>query len=185
MARNWIGGSLMALLALGGCATEPAAPPVPPTPQAQQEAGDQAIAGLISRDARPGPRSGWRRVRVDNPDVVSAYVDRRTALPEPDARRAWLIMNFRESLPIPETGGRAMSVAMVGDYRCEAREWRSIESMWFRRRDAQRLEWRAPSRNPSWRPVQAGTATELFLNTACNDPAPRRARPTRPRETPQ
>lgn len=184
MARNWIGG-LLGMLALGACATEPAAPVVPPTPQAQQEAGDQAVAGLITRDARPGPRNTWRRVTVDNPDVANAYVDRRPPMADADWRRAWLIMNFRDSMPIPETGGRALSVAMVGDYRCAAREWRSIESIWFRRRDAQQLEWRAPSRNPTWRPVQAGTATELFLNTACNDAAPARGRATRTRGSQQ
>jgi len=183
MARHWTGLTMVALLAMAACApAEPAAPAVPPTPQAQQAAGDQAIASLLAPDARPGPRSGWRRVRVDNPDVASAFVDTGSITQEGDARRAWLIMNFRDSVPIPETGGRASSVALVGDYRCEAREWRSLESIWFRQRDAQRQEWRQPSRNPTFRAVEAGTATDLFLNTACGAPAPRA---TRTRGTPR
>lgn len=161
-----------ALLALAACATPPPEPAVPPTPQAQQAAGDEAIASLISPDARPGPRRAWRRLRVDNRDVASAFIDTGTIAQEGDARRAWLIMNFRESMPMPETGGRALSVAMVGDYRCASREWRSLESLWFRGRDAQRLEWRQPSRRPVFRAVEAGTATDLFLTSACAAPVP-------------
>lgn len=172
MAWNRTGLSIAALLALAACAPERPAP-VPSTPQVQQAAGDQAIASLLPPNARPGPRSGWRRVRVDNPDVAAGYIDAGTIAQQGDARRAWLIMNFRNSLPIPETGGRALSVAMVGDYRCATREWRSLESIWFRGRDAQRQEWRQPSRNPGFRAVERGTATDLFLTSACNAPAPR------------
>lgn len=178
MTRHWTGMSFAALLVLGACGAEtPAAPAVAPTPQAQQQAGDQAIASLLPPNARPGPRGGWRRVRVDNADVATAFVDTGTVHMEGDARRAWIIMNFRDSMPIPETGGRAFSVALVGDYRCESREWRPLESIWFRQRDAQRLEWRQPSRRPEFRAVEAGTATDLFLTTACNAPLPRRSRP--------
>ena len=174
MARTRLSACSVALLALAACA----APEPAPTPQAQQAAGDQAIASLIAPEARVGPRRGWRRVRVDNPDVAAGFVDLGTITREGDARRAWIVMNFRESLPIPETGGRAFSVALVADYRCEAREWRPLENLWYRARNAEGLEWRQPSRQPVFRAVQPDTAIEFFLTAAC---APRLAGATSPR----
>lgn len=182
MTRHWMGVAVAGLLALGACAPTDSEAEVPPTPQAQQAAGDEAIASLLPRGSLPGPRSGWRRIRVDNRDVSVGYIDAGSITVVDGARRAWLIMNFRDSLPIPETGGRALSVAMVGDYRCESRQWRPLESIWFRNRDAQRVEWRQPSRRPEFRDVEAGTATDLFLRTACNAPVPRA---TRTRGTPR
>ncbi|HYF09031.1 MAG TPA: surface-adhesin E family protein, partial [Acetobacteraceae bacterium] len=82
-----------------------------------------------------------------------------------------------ESLPIPETGGRAMSVALVADYRCEGREWRPLESLWYRQADARGLEWRQPSRRPVFRSVEAGTSTALFLDAACAAPMLTATRP--------
>lgn len=180
MARFGMTMLVAPLLALAAC--EMAEPQPAATPQAQQAAGDQAIASLISPDARVGPRRGWRAVRVDNPDVANGFIDAGSMTREDDARRAWLVMNFRESLPIPETGGRARSVALVADYRCAAREWRPLENLWYRNRNADGLEWRAPSRQPVFRAVEAGTATDVFLRAACSAPMPVA---TRPPGTPQ
>ena len=180
MARRPLSAGIFALLALAACAAPEPAPP--PTPEAQQAAGDQAIASLISPDARVGPRRGWRRVRVDNPDIAAGFVDAGTIHQEGDARRAWIVLNFRESLPLPETGGRGRSVALAADYRCATREWRPLESLWYRGLDAVGLEWRQPSRQPVFRDVQPGTATDFFLTAACAAPLPA---VTRSRGTPR
>ncbi|HYF06926.1 MAG TPA: hypothetical protein VD970_04850, partial [Acetobacteraceae bacterium] len=69
-------GLLLAALAQLGCAPEAS----PPTPQAAASA--ETVASLISPEARVGPRGGWRRVTVDNPDVVSAFLDAGTVTRE-------------------------------------------------------------------------------------------------------
>ena len=181
MARTGMSAWWVPLLALAACATpEPPAPPL--TPQAQQEAGDRAIAGILPPDARIGPRRGWRPLRVDNPEVANAFVDAGTMTQEGDARRGWIVMNFREGMPMPETGGRALSVAIVGDYRCAARQWRPLENIWYRERNAERMEWRQPSRQPTWREVERDTSIDVFLAGICGAPPPAA---TRPRGTPR
>ena len=47
------------------------------------------------------------------------------------------MLKLRDSIPIPETGGRALSVRFIGEYRCAERLWRPLEGAWFARRNAQ------------------------------------------------
>jgi hypothetical protein len=46
------------------------------------------------------------------------------------------MLNLREAIPSPETGGRALSVRFIGEYRCADQLCRPREGAWFVRRSA-------------------------------------------------
>lgn len=138
------------LLALAGCAAEapPAAPPEPP--------------------AQPPP-VGWRAIPSlsTQGEIVSGYVQERGLVTRGPVRRAWILLNLRESIPIPETGGRAQSVRFVGEYRCAERLWRPLEGAWFARPNAQDPVHAERPRGSGFRPAAPGTIGGTFLDAAC------------------
>jgi NADH:ubiquinone oxidoreductase subunit len=136
-------------LLLAGCAAEPpapeAAPPAPPPPP-----GWQAIPALNTTG-----------------DIVSGYVQTRGLVSTGRTRRAWILLNLREPIPIPETGGRAQSVRFLGEYRCAEREWRPIEGAWFARQNAQEPVHAERPRGTAFRPAEPATLGGSFLDAAC------------------
>ena len=79
---------------------------------------------------------------------------------------AWILLNLREPIPIPETGGRAQSVRFVGEYRCAQRQWRPVEGAWFARPNAQEPVHAERPRG-GFRAAPAGTLDGAFLDAAC------------------
>lgn len=145
MTRNI---ALLALIILAGCAAEP--PPLPPTPPP------------------PPPPVGWRPIPSlsTDGDIVGGYVQDRGLVTTGAVRRAWILLNLRESIPIPETGGRAQSVRFVGEYRCAQRQWRPLEGAWFAKRNAQDPVHAERPRG-GFRPAPAGSLGGSFLDAAC------------------
>jgi hypothetical protein len=141
--------ALLAALLLGACAAEPpppeAAPPAPPPPP------------------------GWRAIPALNTtgDIVSGYVQTRGLVSTGQVRRAWILLNLRESIPIPETGGRAQSVRFLGEYRCAERLWRPIEGAWFARQNAEEPVHAERPRGAGFRPAEPATLGGSFLDAAC------------------
>lgn len=141
--------AVLALL-LGGCAAElPPPPPEPPPP--------------------PMPY-GWRRIDSlsTSGDIASGYVQERGLVTSGPVRRAWILLNLRDAIPIPETGGRARSVRFVGEYRCAEQQWRPLEGAWFGRPNAQDPVHAERPRNNAFRPAQPGTIGGAFLEAACS-----------------
>ena len=81
-------------------------------------------------------------------------------------RRAWILLNLRDPIPIPETGGRAQSVRFVGEYRCAQRQWRPLEGAWFAKPNAQDPV-HAERRRGGFQAAPAGTLDGAFLDAAC------------------
>lgn len=138
------------VLLLAACAAEapePAAAPEPPPP----------------------PPPGWRAIPAlaTTGDIVSGYVQERGLVAGGAVRRAWILLNLRESIPIPETGGRALSVRFVGEYRCADRQWRPLEGAWFARQNAQEPVHAERPRGSGFRPAPPGTLGGAFLDAAC------------------
>lgn len=142
--------TILAVLLLAGCAAEPppAPPPAPPLPP---------------------PPAGWEPIPAlsTTGDIVSGYVQRRGLVTTGTVRRAWILLNLRESIPIPETGGRAQSVRFSAEYRCAQREWRPLEGAWFARPNAQDPVHAERPRGGGFRPAQPGTIGGSFLEAAC------------------
>jgi hypothetical protein len=140
--------AILALL-LAGCAAEP--PPAPPP------------------EPPPPAPVGWRPIPSlsTQGDIVSGYVQDRGLVTTGPVRRAWILLNLRESIPIPETGGRAQSVRFVGEYRCAERLWRPLEGAWFARPNAQEPVHAERPRGRDFRPAAAGTIGGAFLDAAC------------------
>jgi hypothetical protein len=138
---------LLALL-LAGCAAEP--PPPSPEPP-------------------PPPPVGWQPIPALNTsgEIAGGYVQTRGLVTTGAVRRAWILLNLRESIPIPETGGRAQSVRFVGEYRCAERQWRPLEGAWFARPNAQDPVHAERPRRSGFRPAAAGTLDGAFLDAAC------------------
>jgi hypothetical protein len=98
----------------------------------------------------PGPGlMGWRSIGFSNELFESGYVQER------------------ESIPIPETGGRALSVRFIGEYRCAERLWRPLEGAWFARRNAQQPVHAERPRRSGFRAAAPGTLDGAFLDAAC------------------
>lgn len=140
--------ALLALL-LAGCATDP---PPPPAPEPQ-----------------PPPPVGWQAIPSLNTtgDIAGGYVQTRGLVTTGPVRRAWILLNLREPIPIPETGGRAQSVRFVGEYRCAERQWRPLEGAWFARQNAQDPVHAERPRRAGFRPAVPGTLDGAFLDAAC------------------
>ena len=149
MGRWW--ASAVLALTLVGCARPPAPAPVPqPVPEP------------------PGPGLvGWRSIGFSNEMFDSGYVQERELNISGPVRRAWIMLNLRESIPIPETGGRALSVRFIGEYRCAERQWRPLEGAWFARRNAQQPVHAERPRSSGFRPATQGTLDGAFLDAAC------------------
>ena len=145
MIRN---SALLALIVLAGCAAEPPPPPAAPPP--------------------PPPPVGWRSIPSlsTDGDIVGGYVQDRGLVTTGAVRRAWILLNLREPIPIPETGGRAQSVRFVGEYRCAQREWRPVEGAWFARLNAQDPVHAERPRG-GFRPAPVGSLGGSFLDAAC------------------
>lgn len=135
-------------LVLAGCAAEPPPPaaeaPLPPAPV------------------------GWRPIASLSTDgaITGGYVQDRGLVTTGPVRRAWILLNLREPIPIPETGGRAQSVRFVGEYRCAQRQWRPLEGAWFARPNAQDPV-HAERRRGNFQAAPAGTLDGAFLDAAC------------------
>ena len=147
---RWLAAAVLALT-LVGCARPPAPAPVPqPVPEP------------------PGPGLvGWRSIGFSNEMFDSGYVQERELNISGPVRRAWIMLNLRESIPIPETGGRALSVRFIGEYRCAERQWRPLEGAWFARRNAQQPVHAERPRSSGFRPATQGTLDGAFLDAAC------------------
>ncbi|MEY4793701.1 MAG: hypothetical protein RL724_637 [Pseudomonadota bacterium] len=144
---RWFAAAMLALV-LAGCAQEAPAPQTIPEP--------------------PGPGLvGWRPIGFNNELFESGYVQERELNISGPVRRAWIMLNLRESIPIPETGGRALSVRFIGEYRCAERLWRPLEGAWFARRNAQQPVHAERPRRSGFRPAAPGTLDGAFLDAAC------------------
>lgn len=142
--------TILAVLLLAGCAAEPppAPPPAPPPPP---------------------PPVGWEPIPSlsTGGDIVSGYVQERGLVSRGAVRRAWILLNLREPIPIPETGGRAQSVRFMAEYRCAQRQWRPLEGAWFAGQNAQNPVHAERPRRGTFRPAPAGTLDGAFLDAAC------------------
>ncbi|WP_198370341.1 surface-adhesin E family protein [Roseomonas rosulenta] len=147
--RASLGRAAVLALLLAGCANE-APPPEAAAPT-------------------PPPPVGWRAIPSlhTTGDIVDGYVQIRGLVATGPVRRAWILLNLRESIPIPETGGRAQSVRFLGEYRCAARQWRPIEGAWFARPNAQDPVHAERPRGAGFRPAEPGTLGGSFLDAAC------------------
>jgi hypothetical protein len=77
------------------------------------------------------------------------------------------MLNLRESIPIPETGCRALSVRFIGEHRCADQLCRPLEGAWFARRNAQQPVHAERPRRSGFRPAAPGTLDGAFLDAAC------------------
>ncbi|MCB4823517.1 surface-adhesin E family protein [Roseicella aerolata] len=126
-------------------------------------------------EAAPGPpaialapRVAWRPIPIDRRGgIAAAFAASEVLLGAEDARRVWIVLNLAEPIRLPETGGSARSVAFLADYRCGAQSWAPIEGAWYRRVDAEGLEFEEKPRHPEERGVQPGTLIAIFLEAAC------------------
>ncbi len=141
---------LFALLLFAACAAEapqqqPAQPPAPPAPV------------------------GWRAIPAldTTGNIAGGYVQERGLVTRGAVRRAWILLNLREPIPIPETGGTAQSVRFVGEYRCAQRQWRPLEGAWFARQNAQQPVHAERPRRAGFRDAASGTLDGAFLDAAC------------------
>jgi hypothetical protein len=143
--------ALALALLLAACAAE-APPPAAAGPQAY-----------------PPPPAGWRAIPAlaTSGDIVSGYVQERGLVATGPVRRAWILINLREPIPIPETGGTAQSVRFLGEYRCADRAWRPLEGAWFARLGAQEPVHAERPRGSGFRPAERGTLGGTFLDAAC------------------
>jgi hypothetical protein len=137
-------------LVLAGCAAEPPPPVVPPDPP-------------------PSAPAGWRPIPAlsTDGDIASGFVQERGLVTAGPVRRAWILLNLRDSIPIPETGGRARSVRFLGEYRCAQREWRPLEGAWFARVNAEQPVHAERPRGSGFRTAAPGTIGAAFLDAAC------------------
>lgn len=143
--------ALLFAIALAACAAEPPSAPAEPTPP-------------------PPPPVGWAPIPslTGQGDIASGFVQERGLITRGPVRRAWILLNLREPIPIPETGGRAQSVRFVAEYRCAERQWRPLEGAWFARPNAQEPVHAERSRRPNFQPAAAGTLGGSFLDAACS-----------------
>jgi hypothetical protein len=142
------------LLLLLGCVQ----PPEAPSPAAAPEPPALALA----------PRAEWRPIPIDKRGgIAAAYAASEAAHWTEGLRRVWIVLNLAESIRLPETGGRARSVAFLADYRCAEQSWRPVEGNWYRAPDAQGLEFEERPRLNEERGVQPGTLVAVFLEAAC------------------
>jgi hypothetical protein len=142
--------ALLLALILAGCAAEPPPPPPPEPPP-------------------PPPPVGWQPIGTLSTGgmISSGFVQERGLVTTGAVRRAWILLNLREPIPIPETGGNARSVRFVGEYRCAQREWRPVEGAWFARPNAQEPVHAERPRG-GFQPAEAGTLGGAFLDAACS-----------------
>lgn len=135
---------------LAACAAEPPPPPAEPPP--------------------PPPPVGWVPITslTGQGDIAGGFVQERGLVTRGPVRRAWILLNLRESIPIPETGGRAQSVRFVAEYRCAERQWRPLEGAWFARPNAQDPVHAERPRGSAFRPAAPGTLGGSFLDAACS-----------------
>lgn len=142
--------ALVLALILAGCAAEPppAAPPASPLPP---------------------PPVGWQPIPSLSTDgaIANGFVQERGLVTTGAVRRAWILLNLRDSIPIPETGGRAQSVRFSAEYRCAQRQWRPLEGAWFARPNAIEPVHAERPRGRSFVPAAAGTLPGSFLDAAC------------------
>jgi hypothetical protein len=114
------------------------------------------------------PRPQWRSIPIDKRGGIAAtYAASEAAHWTEGLRRVWIVLNLAESIRLPETGGRARSVAFLADYRCAEQSWRPVEGNWYRAPDAQGLEFEERPRLSEERGVQPGTLVAVFLEAAC------------------
>ncbi|MBO0165659.1 hypothetical protein J0692_26015, partial [Vibrio alginolyticus] len=86
------------------------------------------------------------------------------AIPRPGGKeRRWIVGNLRERIRLPETGGRARSVAFLADYHCGQHAWEPVEIVWFARPDARDEVLRERPHGSGERRVREGTLVDVFL----------------------
>ena len=142
------------LLLLLGCAQPPEVPP----PVAAPEPPALALAR----------RAEWRAIAIDRRGgIATAFAASEAPHWAEGLRRVWIVLNLTEPIRLPETGGRARSVAFLADYRCAEQSWRPVEGNWYRAPDAEGLELQERPRLSEERGVQPGTLVAVFLEAAC------------------
>lgn len=133
-------------------------------------AGCAAQAPVPAPDATPPAMPvGWRAIPAlsTEGEIVSGYVQERGLVASGPVRRAWILLNLRDPIPIPETRGMAQSVRFLGEYRCAERAWRPLEGAWFARPNAQEPVHAERPRGSAFRAATAGTIGGAFLDAAC------------------
>jgi hypothetical protein len=114
------------------------------------------------------PRAEWRPIPIDRRGgFLAAYAASEPAHWTEGLRRVWIVLNLAEPIRLPETGGKARSVAFLADYRCAEQSWNPIEGTWYRAPDAEGPELEERPRQPGERGVQPGTLVAVFLEAAC------------------
>ena len=141
--------AILALL-LAGCAAEPTAPAPAPDPLPPLPTGWRPIPALTTAG-----------------EIAGGFVQDRGLVIDGPVRRAWILLNLREPIPIPETGGTAQSVRFAGEYRCADRAWRPLEGAWFARPNAQDPVHAERPRGSGFRAAEPGTIGGAFLDAAC------------------
>lgn len=166
--------ALLLLAAAAACApTAPAPPPpdaAPPPPAAATPAREPPLPPLTL-----APRAQWQRIRVDPASgIAQAWTASAASRRGDGTQRRWIVGNLKEPIRLPETGGRAASVAFLADYHCDRHAWAPIEILWFGRRDAQaQVLAERPRGGGAERRVQEGTLIDVFVDAACGRPGHR------------
>lgn len=147
------------LLLLAGCSQPPPEPASAPAP---------VVAAPAAPEVALAPRAAWRRIPIDRRGgIAGAFAASEAVHWAEGLRRVWIVLNLSDPIRLPETGGRARSVAFLADYRCAEQAWAPIEGAWFRAPDARGLEFEERPRQAGERGVQPGTLIAVFLEAAC------------------
>ncbi len=183
MVQRQLGGGwgIVLALALGAlaaaCATASPAPPPPPAaadvaPVPPPLPAATAVAEPDAAPRRPSPpRRGMRPIAIEaQGPITGAWIDPRSLSRDDGAITAAIVVNFRESIPIPETGARSRSARFRGEYRCGARRWRALDVRWFARSDARRPVFTEQRERRNFEDVAPGTLPGLFYEAVCAEP---------------
>ena len=77
------------------------------------------------------------------------------------------MLKLREAIPIPEAGGRALSVRFIREHRCSDQLRRPLEGPWFARPNAKQSVHAERRRLSGFRDAALGTLGATFPDVAC------------------